>query len=100
MRYLGRSGALLLLEAGPARGRRITTHWNRFESARNHGQAAEVIENVRYVYEGNLVTSAVVSAGIDMALWPTGQIFEPEFARRVQQRMEYEPAPSYAFSDG
>ena len=90
------SGALLLLEAGPARGRRITTHWNRIEQARKRGQAAEVIENVRYVQDGNLVTSAGVSAGIDMALWLTGQLFGPEFARRVQHRMEYDPSPPYA----
>ena len=41
------SGARLLLEAGPARGRRITTHWNRIEQARKLGQAAEVIEEER-----------------------------------------------------
>ena len=83
------------MQAGPACGRRITTHWNPIEQARNRGQAALVIENVRYVNDGNLVTSAGVTAGIDMALWLTGQLFEPELARQVQHRMEYDPAPPY-----
>ena len=90
------AGALLLAEAGPAVGRRVTTHWHRVEQLRKHGQVAEVLENVRYVRDGNLVSSAGVSAGIDMALWLVGEIYDPEFARNVQRRMEYYPMPPYA----
>jgi transcriptional regulator GlxA family with amidase domain len=50
---------------------------------------------VRYVRDGQLVTAAGVSAGIDMALWLVGQIWDVERARRVQRMMEYDPAPPY-----
>jgi transcriptional regulator GlxA family with amidase domain len=50
---------------------------------------------VRYVRDGNLVTAAGVSAGIDMALWLTGEIFGVPHARLTQRAMEYDPAPPY-----
>ena len=90
------TGSLLLTAAGPARGKRVTTHWAFVQSLRERGEAAEVLDNYRYVRDGNVVTSAGVSAGIDMALWLTGQIKDPAFARDVQHRMEYDPAPPYA----
>jgi transcriptional regulator GlxA family with amidase domain len=90
------TGALLLAEAGPARGRRITTHWGAVDLVRDRGRAGEVLTGVRYVRDGKLVTSAGVSAGIDMALWLIGQIYDPAFARAVQREMEYDPAPPYA----
>jgi transcriptional regulator GlxA family with amidase domain len=48
------------------------------------------------VRDGNVVTSAGVSAGIDMALWLLGQIHGVTVARQVQRFMEYDPAPPYA----
>lgn len=90
------TGALLLAAAGPAKGKRVTTHWGFIEQLRARNEAAEVLEHVRYVRDGNLVTAAGVSAGIDMALWLVGQIESPEFARKVQRAMEYDPAPPYA----
>ena len=90
------TGALLLTAAGPARGWRVTTHWGFVETLRQRGEAAEVLENRRYVRDGNILTAAGVSAGIDMALWLTGQLHGPDFARAVQKAMEYDPAPPYA----
>jgi transcriptional regulator GlxA family with amidase domain len=90
------TGALLLTAAGPAKGRRMTTHWAFVEQLRGRGEAAEVLENVRYLRDGNVVTAAGVSAGIDMALWLTGQMHDSATARLVQRAMEYDPAPPYA----
>jgi transcriptional regulator GlxA family with amidase domain len=90
------TGAMLLTAAGPAKGKRVTTHWGFVETLRARNEAAEVLGNVRYVQDGNVVTAAGVSAGIDMALWLTGQILTPKFARNVQRAMEYDPAPPYA----
>ena len=90
------TGALLLTAAGPARGKRVTTHWAFVETLRARKEAAEVLEDVRYVRDGNVVTAAGVSAGIDMALWLTGQLHTPDFARQVQRAMEYDPAPPYS----
>jgi len=89
------TGAMLLTAAGPAKGKRVTTHWAFVETLRGRKEASEVLDNVRYVRDGNVVTAAGVSAGIDMALWLTGQLHDPQFARFVQRGMEYDPAPPY-----
>ena len=90
------TGSLLLAAAGPAKGKKITTHWAFVEQLRARNEAAEVLSDVRYVQDGHIVTSAGVSAGIDMALWLLGQWFDPTFARQVQHAMEYDPCPPYA----
>ena len=89
------TGALLLHEAGFARDRRVTTHWAFVETLRQRGDVT-VLERTRYVRDGNLVTAAGVSAGIDMALWLIGQIHGVDAARKVQRGIEYDPAPPYA----
>jgi transcriptional regulator GlxA family with amidase domain len=88
------SGALVLHAAGDARGKRTTTHWSVVEELRARGDVT-VVEGVRFVRDGRLVTSAGVSAGIDMALWLVGQLRDPVFARHVQRAIEYHPAPPY-----
>jgi len=88
------TGSLLLHEAGIARGKRVTTHWAFVETLRQRGDV-EVLGDVRYVRDGRLVTSAGVSAGIDMALWLVGQLHGPAHARQTQRLMEYDPAPPY-----
>jgi transcriptional regulator GlxA family with amidase domain len=88
------TGTLLLHEAGFARGRRVTTHWGFVETLRQRGDVT-VLEKVRFVRDGNLVTAAGVSAGIDMALWLVGQLHTPELARTVQRYIQYDPAPPY-----
>jgi transcriptional regulator GlxA family with amidase domain len=89
------TGALLLHEAGCTRGRRVTTHWGFVEALRARGDVT-VLEGPRYVRDGNLLTAAGISAGIDMALWLVGQIHGVELARAVQRQMQYDPAPPYA----
>jgi transcriptional regulator GlxA family with amidase domain len=89
------TGALLLTAAGPAKGKRVTTHWGFVKALRERGEAAEVLDNFRYVRDGSVVSAAGVSAGIDMALWLVGEWYGAEFARGVQRAMEYDPAPPY-----
>ena len=89
------TGSLLLLGAGLAEGKRITTHWAFLETLRQRG-GATVVDGVRYVRDGNLVTAAGVSAGIDMSLWLVGQLYDVTHARNVQRLMQYDPAPPYA----
>ena len=88
------TGSLLLHEAGFAKGRRVTTHWGFVETLRRRGDVT-VLDDVRYVRDGNVVTAAGVSAGIDMALWLVGQLRTPELARKVQRYIQYDPAPPY-----
>ncbi len=88
------TGAAILLAAGPAKGRRITSHWMMRDALRLQNEAT-VLDNVRYVVDDHLVTSAGVSAGIDMALWLVGELRGPEHAREVQHALEYYPEPPY-----
>ncbi len=88
------TGALLLHEAGPARGRRVATHHG-FEDALEARGDVTVVRNARYVVDGSLVTSQGVSAGIDMALWLVGALHGRDHARQVRRYIQYEPAPPY-----
>ena len=88
------TGSLLLTAAGPARGKRVTTHWRFVDTLRGRGEV-EVLDDVRFVRDGNVVSAAGVSAGIDMALWLVGQLYDPATARQVQRAMQYDPAPPY-----
>jgi transcriptional regulator GlxA family with amidase domain len=89
------TGALLLHGAGLLAGKRVTTHWAFADTLEARGNVT-VLRSVRYVRDGNVVTAAGVSAGIDMALWLVGQLFDPGTARGVQRAIEYDPAPPYA----
>jgi transcriptional regulator GlxA family with amidase domain len=89
------TGALLLTAAGPAKGKRVTTHWGFIEGLRARGEAKEVLEGVRFVRDGNVVTSSGVSAGIDMTIWLVGQLYSPDLARTTMRYMQYDPAPPY-----
>jgi transcriptional regulator GlxA family with amidase domain len=90
------TGSLLLCEAGLARGRRVTTHWAFADSLAQRFEDTPVLRGVRYVRDGNVVTAAGVSAGIDMSLWLVGQLWGVEAARNTQRAMEYDPAPPYS----
>lgn len=90
------TGAMILCKAGLTKGCKITTHWAYVEELRKHEGFSEVLERIRYVRDGRLVTSAGVSAGIDMSLWIVGQMISPQHARNTQRMMEYDPAPPYS----
>lgn len=62
------TGAFLLAEAGLLNGRRATTHWGHAGSLRQRFPAIKVEEDRIFVQDGNIWTSAGMSAGVDMAL--------------------------------
>lgn len=86
------TGAFLLGRAGLLEGRSVTTHWASIERLRASLPSATVLENTRYVDEGSIVTSAGISAGIDMALHLVARLQGDEVARQTARRMEYTPA--------
>ncbi|MGH6932588.1 MAG: DJ-1/PfpI family protein, partial [Dongiaceae bacterium] len=88
------TGALLLAASGVAAGRTLATHWNFADQLEARGEVT-VARDRRYVQDGNMVSAAGVSAGIDMALWLTGQLFGDDLARATQKYMEYDPRPPY-----
>lgn len=88
------TGSFLLHKAGFLKGKRAATYYRAREQLRKMGDVT-VVED-RWVHDGNVITAGGVSAGIDMALYMLGVIKTPEFARKVQQHIEYDPAPPYA----
>ena len=89
------TGAMLLHAAGFLAGKRAATHWAARKELSDLGDVT-VVDDQRWVHDGNVITAAGVSAGIDMALYLVGQLTSPEDARKVQRFMEYDPAPPYA----
>lgn len=89
------SGALLLAAAGILKGRKATTHWNRKKQLLAYDV---LVEDQRYVHEGKIITSAGVSAGIDMSLYLIGLIAGEPFAKAIQLGIEYDPKPPFDYS--
>ena len=89
------TGAFLLQKAGFLNGKRATTYWSERE---NLSKLGVEVQAERWVHDGNVITAAGVSAGIDMALYLVGVLKSPEEARRLQNLIEYDPAPPYGTS--
>jgi transcriptional regulator GlxA family with amidase domain len=81
------TGAFLLAAAGLLDGRPATTHHDNLDDL--EGKAAPVIRDARVVDDGDIVTSAGVTSGIDMALWLAEKHKGPEAADRAAAGMEY-----------
>ncbi len=85
------TGAFLLAEAGLLGGRRATTHWMDLDKLERDYPRVRVERNTRFIDEGNIVTAAGISAGIDMCLHLVGRLLGAEVARATAKRMEYTP---------
>ena len=85
------TGAFLLAEAGLLDGRRATTHWMDLDRLAREYPLVTVERNARFIDEGNIVTSAGISAGIDMCLHLVGRLMGTEVAQATAKRMEYTP---------
>ena len=83
------TGAFLLAGAGLLDGRRATTHWGSIDWLREHHPAVDVRDDERVVDEGRIVTSAGVSAGIDMALQLVSRLHGQAAAVATARSMEY-----------
>ncbi len=84
------TGAFILQAAGLLQDKQATTHWNSLERLRAFPEV-RVIEQ-RFVRDGNIWTSAGVSAGIDLALALVAELAGAEIAGKVQLAMEYYPS--------
>lgn len=87
------TGALLLGAAGILRGRRATTHWSSVPVLESYG--ATPVADERVVIDGNVITAAGVSAGIDMGLMLAARLVDEDAARAAQLMMEYAPEPPF-----
>lgn len=86
------SGSLLLGAAGLLHGYRATTHWMSLDLLPYFG-AKPVARRV--VRDGNRITGAGVTAGIDFGLVLAAELFGDAVAQRIQLAIEYRPVPPF-----
>jgi transcriptional regulator GlxA family with amidase domain len=83
------TGSMLLGKAGLLDGRRATTHWRSLPWMRESFPAVTVVDELHVVEDGNVLTSAGISAGIDMALRVVARECGEAVARNTARHMEY-----------
>jgi len=90
------TGSLVYAAAGLLTGRSATTHWASLNLLSELDPTVVTDVDARFVDDGDLVTSAGVSAGIDMALHLVARFADVERAREVRRHLQYDPAPPSA----
>ena len=85
------TGALVYADAGVLDGRPATTHWASLDELAALGHDIDVRTGVRFVDDGQVLTAAGVSAGIDLALHLVARMHSPQRAHEVARYLQYEP---------
>jgi transcriptional regulator GlxA family with amidase domain len=87
------TGSLVYAAAGLLHGRPATTHWASLDRLAQLDPTIDVRRDVRFVDDGDVVTAAGVSAGIDMALHLVARLSCADRAREVRRYIQYDPDP-------
>ncbi|GAA4995282.1 DJ-1/PfpI family protein [Actinopolymorpha pittospori] len=87
------TGSLVYAAAGILAGRPATTHWGSIDRLAELDPTIKVRADDRFVDDGDIVTSAGVSAGIDMALHLVARLAGADRAREVRRGIQYDPEP-------
>jgi transcriptional regulator GlxA family with amidase domain len=87
------NGAFVLANAKLLENKRATTHWSAVRGLRRQVPTATVLENARFVDNGQIVTTAGVSAGIDGALHVVARLLGRPAAQLTAKYMEYNWSP-------
>ncbi|HEU5484201.1 MAG TPA: DJ-1/PfpI family protein [Microlunatus sp.] len=87
------TGSLVYAAAGLLVGRRATTHWASLNLLSELDPTVITDASSRFVDDGDLITSAGVGAGLDMALHLVARLTDIERAREVRRAMQYNPQP-------
>jgi transcriptional regulator GlxA family with amidase domain len=83
------TGAFLLAALGVLDGKEATTHWASIEWMRANHPAVFTRDDQRVIDTGTIITSAGISAGIDMALYVVARLHGIDVARQTARYMEY-----------
>lgn len=81
------SGAFFLAKTGLLEGKKCTTHWKRIEEFKILNPKAIVQENILFIEDENIVTSAGAGSGVDVALHLIKQIKGDYFAYKVSREL-------------
>lgn len=84
------TGAFLLAEAGLLSHKTVTTHWEDIQDLQAQYPQLQVVENQRWVDQEKFVTSAGITAGIDMSLHLVRRLTSGECAELTARQMEFE----------
>jgi transcriptional regulator GlxA family with amidase domain len=87
------TGSLVYAAAGVLTGRLATTHWASLDLLSELDPTIRTDADARFVDDGDVITSAGVSAGIDMALHLVARFAGDERAREVRRGIQYDPQP-------
>ena len=87
------TGSLVYAAAGLLKGRPATTHWASLNLLSELDPTVITDVSARFVDDGDLLTSAGVSAGIDMALHLVARLAGTDRAREVRRGIQYDPHP-------
>ena len=87
------TGSLVYAAAGLLKGRPATTHWRSLDLLAELDPTIDVRADERFVDDGDIITSAGISAGIDMALHLVKRLAGIERAREVRRGIQYDPTP-------
>src|ERR687890_1619222 len=90
------TGALILASVGLLEGRQAATHWTSHKILESFGAT---YQRKRWVEDGKFITSAGVSAGIDMGLELAAPLTDEASARPVQLWLDYDPQPPFGRLD-
>jgi transcriptional regulator GlxA family with amidase domain len=83
------TGALLLAKVGLLDGLKSTTHHSAFELLGEIAPGTEIVRDARFVDNGKVITSAGISAGIDMCLYVIEMLYGKEASDNTANYMEY-----------
>ena len=86
------TGSLVLGAAGLLKGKRATCHWAAIEHLKPLGAIAV---NDKVVMDGNIITGAGVTSGIDFALAVAAILEGEDVAQQIQLQIEYDPSPPF-----
>jgi transcriptional regulator GlxA family with amidase domain len=84
------TGAFILAEAGLLANLNVTTHWEDIDDLQSSYPDLRVIKSQRWVDQGRFITSAGISAGIDMSLHLVSRLAGPGLAENTAHQMAFE----------
>lgn len=82
------TGAFLLAKAGLLQGKSATTHWEDLADLRTQFPKLSVKEDVRWVDEGHIISSAGIAAGIDMSLHLVSRLAGQDLAVQTARQLD------------
>ncbi|WP_105901281.1 DJ-1/PfpI family protein [Vibrio gangliei] len=83
------TGAFILAQAGILNQHSVTTHWEDIPDLKQRFPKLKVQENVRWVKDGNRISSGGISAGIDMSLFIVSELLGMDIAEATAKQMEF-----------